>query len=170
MRSLLLAIQRGKSASHVPQHAILASLAVFFQTDLFDSRSLPYRTMWYHLLADLVLLVHIAFIGFVLFGGLLALKWQPVMWAHLPAVAWGAIVEFSGWICPLTPWENWLLEQAGGHGYRGDFIAYYLLPILYPDALTRELQVALGLVAVLLNAAVYWWLWHKGVFPRSLDH
>ena len=163
-------MQRGKSASHVSQHAILASLAVLFQTDSFDSRSLPYRTMWYQLLADLVLLVHIAFIGFVLFGGLLALKWQPVMWAHLPAVAWGAIVEFSGWICPLTPWENWLLEQAGGHGYRGDFIAYYLLPILYPDALTRELQVALGLVAVLLNAAVYWWLWHKGVFPRSLDH
>src|SRR5215831_17436716 len=68
------------SASHVSQHAILASLAVLFQTDSFDSRSLPYRTMWYQLLADLVLLVHIAFIGFVLFGGLLALKWQPVMW------------------------------------------------------------------------------------------
>jgi len=159
-----------KSASHVPEHGILASLAVLFQTDFLDSRSLPYRTMWYHLLADLVLLVHIAFIGFVLFGGLLALKWQPVMWAHLPAVAWGAIVEFSGWICPLTPLENLLREQAGENGYRGDFIAYFLLPILYPDALTREVQVALGLVVVLLNAAVYWWLWHKRIFPRCLDH
>lgn len=126
--------------------------------------------MWYHLAADLVLLVHLAFVGFVLVGGLLALKWRPVMWLHLPAVAWGAIVEFSGWICPLTPLENWLREQAGEAGYRGDFLAYYLLPILYPNTLTREVQSTLGLAVVVLNAAVYWWLWQKRTFPPSLNH
>lgn len=126
--------------------------------------------MWFNFLADLVLLVHIAFVGFVLFGGLLALKWRRVMWLHLPAAAWGAIVELKGWICPLTPLENWLREQAGEAGYRGDFVAYYLLPILYPESLTREVQATLGLVVVLLNAAIYWWLWHKRILSPFLNH
>jgi hypothetical protein len=125
--------------------------------------------MWYHLLADVVLFVHIAFVGFVLLGGLLALKWRPVAWVHLPAAAWGAIVEFSGWICPLTPLENRLRERAGEAGYRGDFLANYLLPILYPDTLTREAQTILGLLVVLLNVAIYWWLWRKRIFASSLN-
>src|SRR5262245_57002101 len=162
-------MQHSKSASHTPEHAILASLAVLRQTDFFDSRSLPYRIMWYHFLADLVLLIHTAFVGFVLLGGLLVLKWRPVVWVHLPAVAWGTIVEFSGWICPLTPLENWLREQAGEAGYRGDFIAYYLLPILYPDTLTREVQTILGLVVVLLNAAIYCWLWQRQILSFRLN-
>jgi Protein of Unknown function (DUF2784) len=132
--------------------------------------SLPYKTMWYHLLADLILLVHIAFVAFVLLGGLFALKWRPVMWMHLPAAVWGAIVELSGWICPLTPLENWLREQAGETGYRGDFIAHYLVSILYPGSLTREVQTILGLVVILVNAAIYWWLWQKRIFPPSLNH
>ena len=125
--------------------------------------------MWYLLSADLVLLIHLAFVGFVLLGGLLALKWRPIAWVHLPAAAWGAIVEFSGWICPLTPLENWLREQAGEAGYRGDFIAYYVIQILYPDTLTRELQIILGLAVVLLNAAIYWWLWEKQIFAAPSD-
>jgi Protein of Unknown function (DUF2784) len=120
--------------------------------------------MWYHLFADLVLLLHLAFVGFVLLGGLLALKWRRVMWLHLPATAWGAIVEFSGGICPLTPLETWLWAQAGDTGYRGDFIAYYLLSILYPETLTREVQTILGLGVVVLNVAIYWWLWRRQVF------
>ena len=120
--------------------------------------------MWYHLFADLVLLIHGAFVGFVLFGGLLALRWRLVVWVHLPAAAWGVIVELSGWICPLTPLENWLRAQAGETGYHGDFITSYLLPILYPDTLTREVQMILGCVVVLLNAAIYWWLWRRQVF------
>ena len=120
--------------------------------------------MWYDLLADLVLLLHVAFVGFVLLGGLLALKWRRVMWMHLPAAAWGAIVELTGWICPLTPLENWLRAQAGETRYNGDFIAYYLLPILYPDYLTREIQTIMGIGAIVLNAAVYWWLWRRQVF------
>lgn len=126
--------------------------------------------MWYYLLADLVLLVHIAFVGFVLFGGMLALKWRRVIWLHIPAAAWGIIVEVSGWICPLTPLENWLREQAGEVGYRNDFLTSYLLPILYPDSLTREVQIILGCVVVLLNATIYWWLWQKRIFASSHYH
>jgi uncharacterized protein DUF2784 len=111
------------------------------------------------LLADLVLIVHLAFVVFVLFGGLLVLKWRWVAWLHLPAAIWGAVVEFTGWICPLTPLENWLRTQDGKTSYRSDFIAQYLLPVLYPGDLTRDLQLLFGTVVVVLNAAVYWRLW-----------
>jgi len=113
----------------------------------------------YPLLADLVLIVHLAFVVFVLCGGLLVLRWRWIAWLHLPAAVWGAIVEFTGWICPLTPLENWLRAQGGEISYSSDFIAQYLLPVLYPGDLTRNLQLLLGTVVVVLNAAVYWWLW-----------
>ena len=115
----------------------------------------------YLLLADLVLIVHLAFVTFVLCGGLLVLRWRWVAWLHLPAVAWGAIVEFTGWICPLTPLENWLRAQGGETSYRSDFIAQYLLPVLYPGDLTRDLQLLLGTGVVVLNTAIYWWLWRS---------
>jgi hypothetical protein len=113
----------------------------------------------YPLLADLVLIVHLAFVVFVLWGGLLVLKWRWIAWLHLPAAVWGAVVEFTGWICPLTPLENWLREQGGEVSYRSDFIAEHLLPLLYPEELTRDLQLLLGTGVVVLNAAVYWGLW-----------
>ena len=81
--------------------------------------------------------------------------------AALPAAIWGAVVEFTGWICPLTPLENWLREQGGETSYRSDFIAQYLLPMLYPEDLTRNLQLLLGSGVVALNAAVYVWLWRR---------
>jgi hypothetical protein len=115
----------------------------------------------YQLLADLVLIVHLAFVVFVLCGGLLVLKWRGVAWLHLPAAVWGAVVEFTGWICPLTPLENWLRALGGEATYRSDFIAQYLLPVLYPEDLTRDLQLLLGTGVVILNAAVYWWLWRR---------
>ncbi len=111
------------------------------------------------LLADAVLFLHLAFVLFVLFGGLLALKWQSAIWFHLPAAAWGAFIEFSGWICPLTPLENWLREQGGAVVYGDNFIGHYLLAILYPEALTPQVQPILGLVVVAVNAAIYGWLW-----------
>ena len=115
--------------------------------------------MWYSWLADLVLCIHVGFVFFVIFGGLLVLKWRWIAWLHLPAAIWGAFVEFTGWICPLTPLENRLREQGGEASYRSDFIAQYLLPVLYPEDLTRDLQLLLGTGVVVLNAAVYWWLW-----------
>jgi len=113
----------------------------------------------YPLLANLVFIVHLAFVVFVLCGGLLVLRWRWIAWLHVPAIAWGAFVEFDGWICPLTPLENWLRAQDGDISYRSDFIAQYLLPVLYPGDLTRDLQLLLGTVVIVLNAAVYWWLW-----------
>ena len=113
----------------------------------------------YSLLANLVLIVHLTFVVFVLCGGLLVLKWRWIAWLHLPAAVWGAIVEFTGWICPLTPLENWLRTHSGETSYRSDFITQYLLPMLYPEGLTHLVQLLLGTGVVVLNAAVYWWLW-----------
>ncbi len=115
--------------------------------------------MPYSLLADLVLILHLMFVLYVLFGGLLALKWRQAAWLHLPAAAWGAFVEFSGWICPLTPLENWLRTQAGDAAYAGDFVFQYLFPILYPAALTHNAQVVLGTLVLVVNLAIYGWLW-----------
>ena len=109
----------------------------------------------YHALADLVILVHIAFIVFVLFGGLLAFRWRWMPSAHLPAVVWGAAVEFFGWACPLTPLENVLRRAGGDAGYSVSFIGRYLVPLVYPAEFTRELQLLLGGAVVAVNALVY---------------
>jgi len=121
--------------------------------------------MLYDVFSDLVVIVHLAFVVFVLFGGLLALRWRRVVWLHLPAVAWGAAVEFGGWICPLTPLEIWLRMQGGESGYSSDFIEHYALPLLYPAGLTREVQIVLGTVVLVVNVAIYGWLWHSAFRP-----
>lgn len=107
-------------------------------------------------LADLVVLLHLAFILFVMLGGLLVLRRRRLMWLHLPVVAWGAAIEFVGWVCPLTPLENRLRAAAGEAGYSGGFVEHYLIPLIYPEGLTRELQWLLGALVLLVNAAVYW--------------
>jgi hypothetical protein len=109
----------------------------------------------YSLAADAVLLLHLAFVVFVVLGGFLVLRWRKLAWAHLPAVAWGALVEFSGWICPLTPLEIALRQGAGDGTYTGDFVEHYIVALLYPESLTRDMQVALGMAVVLLNAVIY---------------
>lgn len=106
-------------------------------------------------LADLVLVVHFTFLAFVVVGGMLVLRWPKLAWLHLPAVIWGALIEFFGWICPLTPLENDLRHRAGEAGYTGGFIAHYVTRVLYPDGLTRGVQVVLGLLVLALNAAIY---------------
>ena len=111
--------------------------------------------MSYSLLADLVVGLHLAFVLFVVLGGLLALRWPRIAWLHLPAVAWGALIEWRGWICPLTPLEMGLRRRAGEAGYEGGFLDHYLIPLLYPPGLTRELQLGLAVGVVLLNAVVY---------------
>jgi hypothetical protein len=107
------------------------------------------------LAADAVVLFHLGFILFVVLGGLLALRWRKVVWVHVPAAVWGAFIEFSGWICPLTPLENWLRAAGGSPGFSGEFIDHYVLPVVYPAGLTRGLQVVLGAAVVAVNAGVY---------------
>jgi hypothetical protein len=111
--------------------------------------------MVYHILADFVVGVHTLFVVFVVAGGLLALRWPRVAALHLPAAVWGTLIELQGWICPLTPLENSLREAAGGAGYQGGFIEHYLLPVLYPAALTRGVQLGLGVSVIAVNVLVY---------------
>ena len=124
--------------------------------------------MLYRSLADLVVIVHLAFVVFVLSGGLLALRWRRMVWLHLPAVAWGAAIEFGGWICPLTPLETWLRIQGGQSGYSSDFIEHYVLPLLYPAGLTREVQIVLGTVVLAVNLVIYGWIWRRTVKVKRL--
>ncbi len=121
----------------------------------------------YQLLADLVVLVHVVFVVFAVLGGLLAARWRRLVWIHLPAVIWAAVVEILGWACPLTPLENWLRRKGGQGGYPSDFIAHYVLPILYPEGLTREVQIALGVIVVLINSAVYVWIFRGKMKTRD---
>ena len=117
--------------------------------------------MPYSLLADAVLLAHAAFVAFVVLGGLLVLRWPRLAWIHVPVVAWGAGIEFAGGICPLTPLENHLRALAHEQGYAGGFVEHYVFGLLYPEGLTREVQIVLGLGVLALNGAVYAWLWYR---------
>jgi hypothetical protein len=113
---------------------------------------MPYRA-----LADLVVVAHLAFIAFVVAGGLLV-RWRRwVAFLHLPCAVYGAAIELWGWICPLTPLENHLRRLGGERGYAGGFIEHYLIPIIYPGALTHRAQLILGVLVALLNVAIYAW-------------
>ena len=105
--------------------------------------------------ADVIVLLHLAFILFVAVGGLFVLRWPKLAWAHLPAVVWGALIELAGWICPLTPLENRLRAAAGDAAYAGGFIDRYLMPIVYPVGLTRGMQLALGAAVIAVNLVIY---------------
>ena len=106
-------------------------------------------------LADVLVLVHLLFVVFVMGGGFLLARWPRLVWLHLPAAAWGTAIEFAGGICPLTPLENHLRALGGGSVYSGDFVARYLLPVLYPENLTVPLQQILGGVVVAVNGVAY---------------
>jgi hypothetical protein len=107
------------------------------------------------ILADALVIVHLLFVAFVVAGGFLVVRWPKLAWLHLPAAAWGAFIEFTGGICPLTPLENRLRVLGGGSAYSGDFVERYLLPILYPENLTFTLQQVLGLAVVGVNLVAY---------------
>ena len=117
--------------------------------------------MTYRILADAVLVLHFAFIAFVVLGGLAVLRWPRVAWLHLPAAIWGAGIILVGGICPLTPLENQLRRLGGESGYRGGFIEHYLTSVIYPEGLTRTVQVTLGVLVVALNLAIYIHVWRK---------
>ena len=105
--------------------------------------------------ADSLLVLHLLFIGFVITGGLLVWRWRWTIVLHLPAVVWGALIEFQGWICPLTPWEQNLRLAAGETGYTGGFVEHYLVALIYPDGLTRLQQVLFGFLVIATNLIVY---------------
>ena len=111
--------------------------------------------MAYRLAADGVLIVHLLFIAFVIFGGLAALKYAWLAFAHIPAAAWGAYTELMGRVCPLTTLEVKLRLAGGGTGYSESFIEHYLEPVIYPAGLTRGLQLALGTFVISVNVVVY---------------
>ena len=111
--------------------------------------------MAYGILADLLVLVHFGFVLFAVSGGLLVLRWGWVMWLHLPAVLWTAGIEFGGWICPLTYLEYALRDMAGERLVHVSFVERYILPLLYPETLTRDTQVVLGTAVLAVNLVVY---------------
>jgi len=118
--------------------------------------------MPYRLLADALLVVHLAFVAFVVLGGLLVLRWPRLAWIHLPAALWGALIEFAGFVCPLTPLEVGLRRLGGEAGYEGGFIEHYVTAALYPAGLTRTVQVVLGCGVLVVNLLVYARLMRRG--------
>lgn len=117
--------------------------------------------MGYRALGDLVVALHGAFLLFVTVGALLVVRWPKLVPLHLGCVVWGAYVALAGKVCPLTPLENRFRRQAGEAGYEGGFIEHYLLPVIYPPGLTRELQLAIGVGVIALNLALYTLLWRR---------
>lgn len=117
--------------------------------------------MGYRLLADFVVILHFGFLLFTVLGGLFVFRWRWFPWIHLPAAIWGGFVEMTGRLCPLTVLENWLRRTGGGSGYERDFIDRYVVPIVYPPGLTREIQVVLGALLVLVNSAIYVMAWRS---------
>ena len=117
-------------------------------------------------MADTALVIHFAFILFVILGGFFVIWWRKAIWLHLPAAMWGALIELAGWTCPLTPLENLLRAKGGQAGYSGGFIEEYILPVIYPSGLTREIQIALGILVILVNLFIYWKIFHKSFFKK----
>jgi len=124
--------------------------------------------MLYRATADAVLILHLAFVIFAVLGGLGVLRWPKLAWVHLPAAIWAALIEFSGWICPLTPLEVALRQAAGDDGYAGGFVEHYVTAALYPEGLTRDVQMLLGASVVLLNAGIYLIALHRTTHARDL--
>jgi hypothetical protein len=117
--------------------------------------------MIHRLLADAVLVLHLAFILFVVLGGFLVLRRPRLAWLHAPVFLWGAAIEFGGWICPLTPLEKWLRDLGGEGAYAGGFIEHYVTALIYPEGLTRNLQLLIGAGVLAINAAIYLRLWRR---------
>jgi len=119
------------------------------------------EALLFRLLADGVVVLHLGFILFVVFGGIAAAFRPKVLWIHVPCVIWAVFIEFSGFFCPLTPLENYLLGRSGGPTYSGDFIVHHIGPVIYPQGLTRDFQILLGTLALAINALVYLWVFSR---------
>jgi hypothetical protein len=126
-----------------------------------QTSALAMDTRLFQLIADALVVIHLLFIAFVVLGGFLVLRWPRLAWVHLPAAAWGVVVEWMGWICPLTPLENHFRQLAGSGAYGGDFVARYLVPLIYPAELTRADQMVLGGLVLAVNLLAYGLVWRK---------
>lgn len=123
-----------------------------------------------HFFADALIIVHLSFIVFVLFGALLLLKWPKMILLHLPCLVWGILVEFMGWYCPLTPLENTFRKQAGLEMYSGDFVMQYIMPVIYPPELTRGFQIIFGAIVLIMNLVIYGYLiWRRRIKTHSCN-
>ncbi len=123
--------------------------------------------MVYRTLADFVLIVHFAFVVFAVFGAFLVVRWHWLVWIHVPLALWAVVVEFTGWFCPLTPLEYWLRTKSGMTVQDIGFVEQYLLPLLYPTALTRRLQVVLGAIVLGMNGLIYSWVLRRHLRVRT---
>jgi len=137
-------------------------MGILLQRRLSDS----VMPLFFHILADAIVVLHMGFVLFVVLGGFLVYRWPRMMWLHIPAVVWAIAVEWAGWICPLTPLEDLLRERAEMVAYPGDFIEQYLLFVLYPSGLTRGTQFVLGSIALAVNVFIYWRLIARDVQRR----
>lgn len=117
--------------------------------------------MIYRIAADLVVLVHFAFVLFVALGGFLVIRWKRLAWVHLPIAIYGTVIEFVGFICPLTPLENRLRQRGGESGYAGSFVEEYVMSFLYPEGLTRQVTIAIGILVIVLNVVAYTIVMHR---------
>lgn len=125
--------------------------------------------MFSRMAADLVLALHLGFIVFVILGGLLIIRYRLIAYVHIPAAVWGAFVEISGRLCPLTTWENGLRRSAGESGYAESFVEHYLLPIIYPAGLTRGVQIAIAGFVIVANIVIYGWLLYRWSKSRTTE-
>lgn len=123
--------------------------------------------MLYRVLTDVVVVVHIIFILFAVTGGLLILRSKRFAWLHLPAVIWAVLVEMNGWMCPLTPLENYFREKSGVMGYKTGFIEHYFMPLLYPGTITRRAQIILGILVLAINVGIYGWVLSRIFHERT---
>ena len=125
--------------------------------------------MLYRALADAVLVAHFAFVLFAVLGGLLVLRWRGAVWLHVPALAWGLLVQLANWECPLTPLESYFRRLGGEAGYAGGFVEYYVSAILYPEHITHTFRFVLGLFLLVINLVAYSFVFHvaRGTPPRS---
>ena len=125
--------------------------------------------MLFRILIDLTIFIHFGFAIFAAIGGLFALRWRTVIIFHLPACIWAALIEFSGWICPLTPLENWFRIKGAATGYQNGYLDPYILPILYPENLTRGIQIVLGILVITANAIIYGIIVKKAIQNKKPD-
>ncbi len=123
--------------------------------------------MFYQIVADLVVIAHLLFIIFALFGGLLVILRGYLVFFHVPAVIWASLISFKGWLCPLTPLENYLRSAAGTEGYADGFVEHYLIPVIYPVDLTSTIQIIFGIIVVIVNLGIYAFIYYKNITNRS---